>query len=110
MKRNQNKISRSFSISRRIKDASDEIKALNEQLTLANEELIITNDELSAYKVQLEELVSIRTHELLKKEESLKYKNKLEKLIAETSTRSGFDSIVIADTSPFPNHERARPS
>lgn len=66
---------------------TDEIKALNEKLTLANEELKITNDELSAYKSQLEQLVSIRTFELQKKEEFLKYKNSLEKLIAVLSNR-----------------------
>jgi PAS domain S-box-containing protein len=66
---------------------TDEIRALNEKLTLANEELKITNEELKAYKNQLEELVSIRTFELQKKKESLKYKSSLEKLISGISTK-----------------------
>lgn len=68
-------------------ERTDEISGLNEKLTLTNEELKITNEELKAYKNQLEELVSIRTLELQKKEESLTYKGKLERLIAEISTR-----------------------
>ncbi len=66
---------------------TDEIKALNEKLTLANEELKITNEELRTYKIQLEELVSIRTVELKKKEESLRYKSRLERLITGISTK-----------------------
>ncbi|RPH75387.1 PAS domain S-box protein, partial [bacterium] len=65
----------------------DEIQALNEKLTLINEELIVTNEELKAYQNKLEELVSIRTYELKKKEESLQYKSRLERLIAGISTR-----------------------
>ncbi|MBN1790047.1 MAG: PAS domain S-box protein [Bacteroidales bacterium] len=87
MKKDHNGNSRIERISRGIKDRTYEIKTLNEQLTLANEELKITNEELNEYKKQLEELVSIRTHELQKKEQSLKYKNTLEKLITEISTR-----------------------
>jgi len=74
-------------ISSGTKDTTDEIRVLNEQLTLANEELKITNEELNDYKNQLEELVSMRTHELQKKEESLRYKSTLEKIIAGISTR-----------------------
>jgi PAS domain S-box-containing protein len=73
--------------SRSTKETTEEIKLLNEQLTLTNEELRITNEELNAYKNQLEELVSIRTLELQKKEESLRYKGSLEKLLSEISTR-----------------------
>jgi len=69
------------------KQRVDEIRALNEMLTLINEELSVTNEELKAYQNKLEELVSIRTHELQKKEESLKYKSKLEALSAGISTR-----------------------
>jgi predicted nuclease with TOPRIM domain len=69
------------------KQRVDEIRALNEMLTLINEELSVTNEELKAYQNKLEELVSIRTHELQKKEESLKYKSKLEALITGISTR-----------------------
>ena len=58
----------------------DEIRALNEKLTLINEELSVTNEELKAYQNKLEELVSIRTYELQKKEESLRYKSRLEGL------------------------------
>jgi PAS domain S-box-containing protein len=65
----------------------DEIRALNEMLTLINEELSVTNEELKAYQNKLEELVSIRTHELQKKEEWLNYKSKLEALITGISTR-----------------------
>lgn len=68
-------------------ERTDEIRALNEKLTLTNEELRITNEELKAYKNQLEELVSIRTFELQKKEESLKYKSRLEGIIAGISTK-----------------------
>jgi PAS domain S-box-containing protein len=63
-----------------------EIRLLNEKLTLANEELRITNEELKAYKNQLEKLASIRALEIQKKEESLKYKSRLEKLIAGISS------------------------
>ncbi|HEX2393777.1 MAG TPA: PAS domain S-box protein [Bacteroidales bacterium] len=69
------------------KQRIDEIRALNEKLTLINEELIITNEELKAYQNKLEELVSIRTFELRKKEESLSYKSKLDHLISDISTR-----------------------
>lgn len=69
------------------KNGMDEIRALNEKLTLINEELIITNEELKAYQNKLEELVSIRTYELRKKEESLRYKSSLERLISVVSTR-----------------------
>lgn len=69
------------------KETTEEIKLLNEQLTLTNEELRITNEELNAYKNELEKLVSIRTLELQKKEESLRYKGSLEKLLSEISTR-----------------------
>ncbi len=65
----------------------DEIQGLNEKLTLINEELIVTNEELKAYQNKLEELVSIRTYELKKKEESLRYKSSLERLITGISTR-----------------------
>jgi PAS domain S-box-containing protein len=65
----------------------DEIRALNEKLTLINEELGVTNAELKAYQNKLEELVSIRTFELKKKEESLKYKSNLESLINGISTK-----------------------
>ncbi len=87
MKKSLHKAQKLYDILSPQKDKALEIKALNEQLTLANEELKITNEELSAYQQQLEELVSIRTHELLKKEKSLRYKNSLEKLIANISTR-----------------------
>jgi PAS domain S-box-containing protein len=63
------------------------IKDLNELLTLAKEELRITNEELNAYKNRLDELVSIHTKELLRKEESLRYKSVLEKLITGISNR-----------------------
>jgi len=69
------------------KQRIDEIRALNEKLTLINEELIVTNEELKAYQNKLEELVSIRTYELRKKEESLNYKSRLERLISGYSTR-----------------------
>lgn len=65
----------------------DEVRALNEKLTLINEELIVTNAELKAYQNQLEELVSIRTFELTRKEESLQYKSRLESLLSGLSTR-----------------------
>ena len=65
----------------------DEIRALNEKLTLTNEELSVTNDELKAYQNKLEDLVSIRTYELQKKEEYLSYKSKLDNLISGISTR-----------------------
>jgi PAS domain S-box-containing protein len=68
------------------KQRIDEIRALNEKLTLINEELIVTNEELKAYQNKLEELVSIRTFELKKKEESLQYKSSLERLITGIST------------------------
>jgi hypothetical protein len=42
---------------------------------------------LKAYQNKLEELVSIRTYELQKKEETLKYKSSLESLITGISTR-----------------------
>jgi PAS domain S-box-containing protein len=71
----------------RTNDRTSEIQALNEKLAMANEELKITNEELSAYQQQLEQLVRIRTHELMRKEESLRYKNQLEKLISEISSR-----------------------
>ena len=87
MKNHFRKKSEPTNLSSGARNTTEEIKALNEQLTLANEELLITNDELNAYKDQLEELVSIRTHELLKKEDSLRYKSALEKLIAGISTR-----------------------
>ena len=61
-------------------ERTDEIHALNEKLTL-------TNEALKAHKNQLEELVSIRTHELQKKEESLKYISNIEKLISGISTK-----------------------
>jgi PAS domain S-box-containing protein len=69
------------------KDSTNEIQTLNEKLALTNEELKITNEELKAYKNQLEELVSIRTFELKRKEESLNYKSSLEKLISGISTK-----------------------
>ncbi len=65
----------------------DEIRSLNEKLTLTNEELQITNEELKAYQNKLEDLVTIRTHELKKKEEFLNYKSNLERLITGISTR-----------------------
>ena len=80
-------------------EKTDEIHALNEKLTLANEELKITNEELKAYQSQLEELVSIRTSELQKKEESLKYKSSLEKLIAGISTKFFNLSPELVDNS-----------
>jgi PAS domain S-box-containing protein len=52
-----------------VREHSREILELNEKLTLANEELKIINEELENYKVQLEELVSIRTQELKRSEE-----------------------------------------
>jgi PAS domain S-box-containing protein len=52
-----------------VKEHSREILVLNEKLTLANEELKIINEELENYKVQLEELVAIRTQELKRSEE-----------------------------------------
>lgn len=64
-----------------------EIKALNEKLTLINEEQSVTNEELKAYQNKLEELVSIRTYELQKKEDSLKYKSRLESLFTGISTK-----------------------
>jgi PAS domain S-box-containing protein len=70
-----------------VRESIEKIHSLNEKLTLANEELKITNEELSAYKDQLEELVAIRTQELRKSEESLKYKSKLEQLMTVISTR-----------------------
>lgn len=76
-----------------------EIKALNEKLTLINEELSVTNAELKAYQNKLEELVSIRTHELQKKEESLKYKSRLESLVTGISTRFFNLSPELVDNS-----------
>jgi PAS domain S-box-containing protein len=52
-----------------VREHSREIHELNERLTLANEELKIINEELENYKVQLEELVAIRTQELKRSEE-----------------------------------------
>lgn len=52
-----------------VREHTQEILELNEKLTLANEELKIINDELENYKIQLEELVTIRTQELKRSEE-----------------------------------------
>jgi len=87
VKNNPQKTTRPADILPKNQNTTDEIRALNEQLTLTNEELKITNEELNAYKNQLEELVSLRTQELQKKEKSLRYKNTLEKLITDISTR-----------------------
>ena len=54
-----------------VRERTEEISELNEKLTLANEELKIGNEELETYKIQLEELVSIRTRELKRSEERL---------------------------------------
>lgn len=76
-----------------------EIRALNEKLTLTNEELKVTNEELKAYQNKLEEIVSIRTHELRLKEDSLNYKSKIEKLVTGISTRFFNLSPEIVDDS-----------
>ncbi|MBN1143882.1 MAG: PAS domain S-box protein [Bacteroidales bacterium] len=86
MKKNPHKSVRISTTGQEI-SSTDEIKALNEKLTMTNEELKITNEELRTYKIQLEELVSIRTIELKKKEESLRYKSRLERLITGISTK-----------------------
>jgi PAS domain S-box-containing protein len=70
-----------------VRERTEEISALNERLTLANEELRINNEELQEYKNQLEELVAIRTHELIQSEKSLRYKNRLQQLYTGISTR-----------------------
>jgi len=70
-----------------VRESTEEISALNERLTLANEELRINNEELQEYQNQLEDLVAIRTHELIQSEKSLRYKNRLQQLFTGISTR-----------------------
>ncbi|HLO59369.1 MAG TPA: PAS domain S-box protein [Bacteroidales bacterium] len=80
----------------------EEIKSLNEKLTLINEELIITNEELKSYKNKLEDLVSIRTSELQKKEEYLKYKNDIERFLSGISTQ--FFNLSPDSVDTYINH------
>lgn len=68
-----------LSLQGQLREHSREVLELNEKLTLANEELRIINVELESYKGQLEELVEIRTRELM-------YKSRLELLISNTSS------------------------
>ena len=48
-----------------VKERTDELNTTNEELMSSNEELYATNEELDNYKTRLEELVQVKTEELL---------------------------------------------
>jgi PAS domain S-box-containing protein len=89
-----------------VKERTEEMEQLNEELRSANEELMATNEdlnnlnaelensnkELNRYKDHLEELVQIRTSELLRQQEVVKC---IEDSISATFGEKFFENIVL---------------